>query len=235
MKERPPTPGKKEPPAPGEPIALPTERGPVRCLYHRGLRGGAVLMVGGTDGGFEGPANRIYDTLAGELSFEGIGALRLSFRILRAPGPIEEGVFDVLAGVEFLRREGAGSIALVGHSYGGAVVIEAATRSPAVSAVVALSTQTAGAQRAALVAPRPLLLVHGAEDRRLPPRCSQQVYAWAQEPKELVILEGARHSLRQRREELRRLLVAWLRERLAARPHPPAKISHRWTQMSTDV
>ncbi len=208
-------------PTSGEPIALPTERGPVRCLYRRGLPGaGAVLMVGGTDGGFDGPADRIYPTLAEELSHGTIGALRLSFRILRAPGPIEEGVFDVLAGVEFLRREGAGPIALVGHSYGSAVVIEAATRSPLVSAVVALSTQTAGAQRAGLVAPRPLLLVHGAEDRRLSPQCSRQVYVWAQEPKELVILEGAKHSLRQRREELRRMLVVWLRERLATGASP---------------
>ncbi len=216
----------KELPASGEPIELPTKRGPVRCLYHRGQPGaGAVLMVGGTDGGFDGPADRIYPRLAEELSCAGIGVLRLSFRILRAPGPIGEGVFDVLAGVAFLSRAGAGLIALVGHSYGGAVVIEAATRSPAVSAVVTLSTQTAGAQRAALVAPRPLLLVHGAEDQRLPPECSRQVYSWAQEPRELVILTGAKHSLRQRRRELRQLLVTWLRDRLAV--VPAERVNHR--------
>ncbi|OGO50332.1 MAG: hypothetical protein A2148_06615 [Chloroflexi bacterium RBG_16_68_14] len=221
MTEETVSPGARELPAPGEPIELSTRRGPLRCLYHRGRRGaGAVLLVGGIDGGFDGPADRIYPALAEELSRAGIGALRMSFRILRAPGPIEEGVFDVLAGVEFLCHEGAGSIALVGHSYGGAVAIEAAARSPAVSAVVALSTQTAGAQRAALVAPRPLLLVHGAQDRRLSPQCSRQVYSWAREPKELVILEGARHSLRQRREELRQLLVTWLRQRLAAAGRP---------------
>lgn len=198
----------------GEPIELPTERGPVRCLYHRGRRGaGAVLMVGGTDGGFDGPAGQIYSTLAEDLSRDGIAALRLSFRVRRAPGPMGEGVFDVLAGIRFLHRRGVGPISLVGHSYGGAVVIEAATRSPEVTAVVALSTQTAGAQRAGLVSPRALLLVHGSEDRRLPPYCSEQVYSWAQEPKEIVILEGAKHSLRQRREELRQLLVDWLRRR----------------------
>ena len=198
-----------------EHLALPTERGAVRCLYHRGLPGaGAALMVGGTDGGFDGPADRIYPTLAEDLAQVGISALRLDFRIKRAPGPLEEGVFDVLAGIAFLRQEQAGPIALMGHSYGSAVVIEAAVRAPEVAAVVALSTQTAGAQRAALVAPRPLLLVHGAEDRRLPPQCSQLVYSWAREPKELVILEGAKHSLRQRRQELRRLLVDWLRRQL---------------------
>jgi hypothetical protein len=212
----------KEPQAPEEPVSVPTERGLVRCLFHRGRPGaGAVVMVGGTDGGFDGPAERIYPSLAQELSSEGTGSLRLGFRIARAPGPIEEGVYDVLAGVDFLRREGAGGIALIGHSYGGAVVIEAATRSPAVSAVVALSTQTAGAQNAALVAPRPLLLVHGADDRRLPPQCSRLVHAWAHEPKELVILEGAKHSMRQRRDDLLRLLVTWLRHHLPPGASPP--------------
>ncbi len=200
---------------PSEDIAFSTERGTVQCLYHRGLPGaGAVLMVGGTDGGFDGPADRIYPTLADDLAAAGVSSLRLNFRILQAPGPLVEGVFDVLAGIGFLEQERVGQVALVGHSYGGAVVIESAIRSPAVAAVVALSTQTAGAQRAGMLAPRPLLLVHGAEDQRLPPQCSELVYSWAREPKELVILEGARHSLRQRRNDLRQLLIDWLRNRL---------------------
>jgi hypothetical protein len=36
----------------------------------------------------------------------------------------------------------------------------------------------------------------------------------AGEPKRLVLLEGATHSLRQRREEVRRLLVDWFVETL---------------------
>lgn len=203
-------------PSAPDPIELSTERGAVRCIFHRGRTdAGATLMVGGTDGGFDGPADGLYPTLADDLSKAGIGCLRLGFRILKAPGPLEEGVFDVMEGIAFLQRERAGRVALVGHSYGGAVVIEAAIRSPSVAAVVTLSTQTLGAQRAGLVAPRPLLLVHGQEDRRLPPSCSELVYSWAREPKELVILEGAKHSLRQRRDDLRHLLVAWLRERLS--------------------
>jgi dipeptidyl aminopeptidase/acylaminoacyl peptidase len=58
------------------------------------------------------------------------------------------------------------------------------------------------------------LLVHGELDTRLPPRCSRYVYEHAGEPTELVILPGAKHSLRQRREELRTLLREWLVEKL---------------------
>ncbi|MGB6836721.1 MAG: alpha/beta hydrolase [Dehalococcoidia bacterium] len=205
----------------GEPLRIETERGPISCLYHRGQAdAGALIMVGGTDGGFQGPADAIYPALAHDLLEHGIGSLRLDFRIHVAPGPVEEGAYDVLAGVSFLKGQGVSKIGLIGHSYGGAVVIAAGALSPAVSAVVTLSTQSAGATLAPQLAPRPLLLIHGAEDRRLPPDCSRYVYRLAREPKQLLILPGARHSLRQRREELRGLLVEWLHRALTPTTRP---------------
>ncbi len=202
----------------GRPLNLQTERGDVPCLYHAGHpAAGAVIWIGGFDGGFDGPADGIYATLAMDLLEDGVGSLRLSYRVLGSPGNVEEAVHDVLAGVSFLTGEGAGRIGLVGHSFGGAVVISAAALSPEVSAVVTLSTQTAGTALAPRVTPRPLLLIHGEQDRRLSPDCSRYVYRLAGEPKELIILPGARHSLRQRREELRRLLRRWLVEKLAPR------------------
>ncbi len=200
----------------GKPIELQTERGVVPCLYHDGRHdGGAVVFAGGTDGGFDGPANGIYATLAEDLRTAGMSSLRLDFRLHKAPGDVGEGTHDVLAGVAFLKSEEAGRIGLVGHSYGGAVVINAAALSEDVAAVVTLSTQTAGTALVGRIAPRPILLVQGELDTRLPPRCSRYVYERAGEPKELVILASAKHSLRQRREELRWLLREWLIARLA--------------------
>jgi dienelactone hydrolase len=202
----------------GVPVRLESGRGPIACVYHEGKPGaGGVVFVGGTDGGFAGPANAIYATLAEDLVANGVGSLRLDFRLHVAPGDVEQGTHDVLAGIAFLKRKGAGRIGLVGHSYGGAVVINAAALSRDVDAVVTLSTQTAGTSLTPLVAPRPLLLVHGELDRRLPPACSQYVYERAGEPRELVILKGAKHSLRQAREELRRLLGEWLVAHLQSR------------------
>ncbi|HUS82119.1 MAG TPA: dienelactone hydrolase family protein [Dehalococcoidia bacterium] len=199
----------------GTPIRLQTERGPVPCLCHDGRPGaGGVVLVGGTDGGFDGPANGIYATLAEDLAVEGVSSLRLDFRLHIAPGDVDEGTHDILAGVTYLKQQGAGRIGLVGHSYGGAVVINAAALSRDVDAAVTLSTQTAGTALSPRIAPTPLLLVHGELDRRLPPACSRYVYERAGEPKELVILEGAKHSLRQRREDLRQLLRDWLVARL---------------------
>lgn len=198
-------------------LDLPSARGGIPCLYHAGSPGaGGVIWMGGTDGGFMGPADGIYETLAADLLTHGISSLRLSFRILTAPGILEEAVFDALEGIRYLQREGARRIALVGHSFGGAVAITAAVlANGGIAGVVTLATQSAGTQLAGRLAPTPLLLVHGSQDRRLPPECSRYVYRLAREPKELVILEGARHSLRQRREELRQLLRSWLLTRLA--------------------
>ena len=41
------------------------------------------------------------------------------------------------------------------------------------------------------VAPRKLLVVHGKADTRLAFSCGQQIYDMANEPKELVLYEGA--------------------------------------------
>ena len=195
-------------------VSIPTARGPVSAVYHAVLGSAAVLMVGGTDGGVLGPADAIYPTLAADLTLKGIASLSVDFRDRSIPGELEEGVHDVQAGISFLKEHGGSRVALVGNSFGGAVVITAAAQSPDVVAVVTLSTQSAGTALAPQVSPRPLLLVHGTDDIRLPPISSEQVFTRAREPKELVLLRGARHSLRQSREELRALLVRWLTDKL---------------------
>jgi alpha/beta superfamily hydrolase len=200
-------------------IEIPSARGPIQALYEAppGDSRAAVLMVGGADGGFDGPAERIFPTLVEDLAARGIGGMRLDFRIHKFPNDPPEGVFDLMQGIGALEERGVEHIGLVGHSYGGAVVIEAGIRAPSVACVATLATQTAGAQRVGLLAPKPLLLVHGLEDIRLSPDCSRMLYRMAGDPKQIVLLEGATHSLRQRREEVRRLLVGWFAEHLAAR------------------
>ena len=174
-----------------------------------------VVMVGGGDGGLDGPAEALYPTLAGDLAALGIAALRVDFRVHRFPGDIDEGVHDVLAGAEYLREQGVEWIGVVGHSFGGAVVIEAAAQDPRIDSIVTLATQTAGALRVGELAPRPLLLVHGLDDDRLSPDCSRQLYRLAGDRKRLELLEGATHSLRQRREDVRTLVRDWLVETLS--------------------
>lgn len=194
---------------------VPSRLGSIYAMWHPPMHNaprGAVLCVGGFDGGFDGPAEGIYGDLANALPALGIGVLRLDFRVKTSPGPIDDGTFDVLAGIDWLVEQGIARVALIGHSYGGAIVVRAAFRSDAVAGTCALSTQTMGIEpdEVRSLVPRPLLLIHGGADWRLPPRLSEWVYSLAGEGRELHVLEGATHSLRQRRDDLWVLLLDWI-------------------------
>lgn len=193
-------------------ISIPTDRGLIDARWDAPASAPriAVLLVGGGDGGFDGPAEALYPTLAEDFAARGLGTLRLDFRIHRFPNDVDEGAYDVLAGLRWLAAQGVEQVALVGHSFGGAVVIEAAAHDASVAAVVTLATQTAGAQNVALIAPRPLLLIHGLDDARLSPRCSQLLYGMAGDPRSLVLIPGATHSLRQAREEVRTRILEFV-------------------------
>jgi len=201
-------------------IEIASERGGVRSALHsvEGPPSGSILagvvMVGGGDGGLDGPAESLYPTLGNDLAGVGIATLRVDFRVHQFPGDVEEGVADVLTGVRYLIEQGVERLGVLGHSFGGAVVIESAAEEPAIRSVVTLATQTAGAQRVAELAPVPLLLVHGLDDVRLTPDCSRMLYRLAGEPKRLELLDGATHSLRQRREDVRELVRRWFVETL---------------------
>jgi pimeloyl-ACP methyl ester carboxylesterase len=200
-----------------EQISIPSPRGPVRAIYHAPGEGGAVVLcVGGFDGGFDGPADGLFPNLAEDLGPHGIGVLRVDFRDRRAPGIVADGASDVRAAIEAMKGRGVRRFGLVGHSFGGAVMITVGAEAPEVETVVTLSTQTAGALDAPKLAPRPLLLIHGLDDTRLSPDCSRYIHAIAGEPKRLVLLPGARHSLRQSAGEVRRLVCKWLLETLPA-------------------
>jgi hypothetical protein len=192
-------------------VQLQTSRGPIETRFHPAAENtplsGGVVWVGGSGGGLDGPARGLYPAACQQLQRKGVAGLRLHYRF---PNDLPECVLDTLLGVKFLAAQGVERAALVGHSFGGAVVISAGALSPQVQAVVPMSTQTYGTDLAPQVAPRPMLLIHDDADEVLPDRCSRQVFSLAQEPKELVIYRGARHGLDQCREELLELLVTWI-------------------------
>ena len=198
----------------GRGVALRTTRGDVNVIVHnnqdaRTTKG--IIWVWGARGGFAGPAGGLYRDVAEDLKGE-ITSVRIDYRM---PNNLQECVMDALVGVSFLTGTGHSEIALVGHSFGGAVVITSAPYSEDVKAVAALSSQTFGARGADKVSPRPLLLAHGGSDSRLPPYCSEQIYSWAKQPKQLVLYPGAEHGLMECAEELREMLTDWLRSNLS--------------------
>ena len=166
-----------------------------------------MIWVCGARGGFGGPGKGAYARLAEGLRQERIASRRLSYR---HPSVLPECALDIMAGVAYLKHCSYPPVILVGHSFGGAVVITAGALNDHVAGVVALSPQTYGATLAGWLAPRPLLVVHGTADTRLPYACGVQIYNWAQEPKQLALYEGAEHRLDECVEALDQLLMQWI-------------------------
>lgn len=187
-----------------------TNAGEIKCRLHPALSGdAAILWVFGSGGGLGGPAGGVYERLAGQFQSLGVSSLQLDYR---RPGYLRDCILDVLLGLDFLADQGKKRIVLVGHSFGGAVVITTGIISDYVTAVAALSSQTNGAEPVGSLTPKPLLLIHGTDDEILPDSCSRRLYAEASEPKKLILYENCRHGLDGCRAELDRDLTGWLTE-----------------------
>lgn len=196
-------------------VMLETSRGTIEGVLHPVEGGtGAVICVGGAMGGLDGPADAIYARLASLLGPSNVTVLRLSYR---EPNNFEECVLDVLAGCSFLRGIGAANAVLVGHSFGGAVVIKAGQLADIVCAVASLSPQLYGTRQVEELG-KPLLLAHGMADNVLDHEASEDIYRRALEPKRIVLFAEAGHSLFQAKDALDQLLAEWIPARLAGEP-----------------
>ncbi|HYO83956.1 MAG TPA: alpha/beta hydrolase [Bryobacteraceae bacterium] len=194
-------------------LVLKTTAGPIRARFHGGTAGvPAVIWVFGSGGGVGGPAGGVYERLGQRLAPDVAASLQIDYR---RPGDLRWCVADVQIGTEYARSRGHESFVLVGHSFGGAVVISSALVVPRVIAVAALSSQTSGATSIAQLRPRPVFLAHGEDDEILPASCSTTLYALAGEPKELFLYPGCRHGLDACRDQLDTDLETWLRRVLS--------------------
>jgi pimeloyl-ACP methyl ester carboxylesterase len=192
-------------------VTIVTTRGPIPVVLHAAPeKGRAALCVSGAIGGFDGPA-MLYPRLGLAMPREQITIARLNYR---APNEFGECLVDAMAALTFLGGIGHQRVALIGHSFGGAVAINAGTLSPLVTTVIALSSQLAGAHVAGELAPKPLLLIHGDADTILSHESSQALYDRAGEPKTLKILPGVGHRLSEAADQVFDLVRDWLLEKI---------------------
>ncbi len=193
-------------------VKLVLSQGSLIGRHHPAQGDAAIIWVFGSGGGLGGPAGGLYTRLAERLQPTGVASLELDYR---RPGELMGCVLDVLVGIAWLESLGHSRIVLVGHSFGGAVVVNAGATSPAVVAVAMLSSQTYDTEAVDELGPRPKLFLHGEADEILPPLCSRTLHARADQPKELVLYPGCRHGLDECREALDRDLLRWLGQVLA--------------------
>src|SRR5229473_1463262 len=192
-------------------LQLRTTRGNIPIIVHAAeTPGRAVLCISGAIGGYDGPG-MLYARLGLELPRLGITVARLNYRM---PNEFGECVLDTIAGLTFLKGLQYERAALIGHSFGGAVAINAGTLAPTVTTVIAVSSQLFGAHVVAELAPRPLLLLHGTADSILPHECSERLYERAQEPRTLKLFPGVGHRFTEAADELLETVRDWLVERV---------------------
>jgi pimeloyl-ACP methyl ester carboxylesterase len=170
----------------------------------------AVLCISGALGGFDGPA-KLYVRLGLDLPPRRITVVRLNYRM---PNEFGECVLDTMAGLTFLKAMQYEGAAIIGHSFGGAVAINAGTLAPIVTTVIAVSSQLFGAHVVGELAPRPLLLLHGTADTILPHECSERLYERAQEPRTLKLFPGVGHRFTEAADELLQTVRDWILERV---------------------
>lgn len=172
-----------------------------------------VLCLGGAMGGMLGPDGGVYHQLGRALASQGIGVLRVSYR---RPNDLSLCVHDTVAMMELAARHGGQRFVTIGHSFGGAVAIQAAAHleRESVPGVVTLATQSAGCEPVERLGDRDLLFFHGTSDQILPHFASETVRMLAGTG-ELVLLDGADHLLKPAGPEILARLIDHLPKVLA--------------------
>jgi hypothetical protein len=171
-----------------------------------------VLMCGGAMGGVLGPAHGVYHWLGEHFAQYGIGTIRVGYR---RPNHLPKCVHDLVAAADLANRFGARRFVTVGHSFGGAVALQAAlVLGEHCRGVVTLSTQSAGCEEVGELTGTPILLFHGERDELLPPETSAVVQMLAGHG-EIVYLPGTGHLLSETADDVRERLTTWIPERFA--------------------
>jgi pimeloyl-ACP methyl ester carboxylesterase len=193
-------------------IVIPVEIEETSALF-RSVEGSKSAMLWAGAWFSEAHTHGIAIDVSDSLASQGVSSMLLRYRKSRE---LPASIRDTQAAAAHLIEQGFERIALVGHSFSGAVVISAGPKFDAIVAVAALASQTFGAATVASLSPRPLLLIHGTEDTRLSPYCSEQIYSWAKRPKELRFIDGATHGLTEYKDEVSQILTTWLLKNLKA-------------------
>ena len=167
----------------------------------------AIVTAGGAMGGVLGPGHALFQRLGTSWAPRGVGVYRVGYRI---PNDLDRCAHDVACAVEMAVEDGAERVVVMGHSFGGAVVVRVAVvMTNEVAGVVTFATQSAGCEVAGALAGTPLLLFHGADDELLPPKSSEMVRMIAGHG-DLVILPGDGHLLGRSDDTITERLDDWL-------------------------
>ncbi|MEQ8840276.1 MAG: dienelactone hydrolase family protein [Acidimicrobiales bacterium] len=177
-----------------------------------------VLMCGGAMGGMLGPGRSLYLDFGLELAAQGRAAMAVGYR---KPGDLTRSLLDTCAAADLALRNGAKRFAILGHSFGGAVAIQAASTFAAHTAgVITYATQSAGCEEAARIGDTPLLLLHGENDSILGPENSMMVRSLAGTG-EVRLFPDTDHLMAEVADEIAEITRTWIHDRFQPPVTPP--------------
>ncbi len=194
-------------------LRITTDRGIVEGKYYRANRAasGVVFLVG-AGGGYISPSLTLYPRLAISLRRNGISSIRVKYR---RPNRLGECTLDSAIAMRFLLEEGVTKLGVVGHSFGGAVAVQSAWNVRDVKTIVLLATQSHGiSPLSELGNDVSVLIVHGMQDRTLPPRTSLMAHELSKGETKLVLYDGTGHMLIKVGNKLYRQVYNWLLDKL---------------------
>lgn len=168
-----------------------------------------IVFVTGIDGDYLEPVDGAYSRLANSLAARGVVSIFVQYR---APGDLELSTEDALAGAAHLRALGVRSMALVGWSFGGAVITSSAVRIPEVRTVVGFAPQSQFTESAARFTHQSILLFHSRADENVPFYASEQILDTAPSSvrKRLEDFEDGDHALSGMADRIDPVASAWL-------------------------
>jgi pimeloyl-ACP methyl ester carboxylesterase len=188
-----------------------TLKGLLTLLWHGPRDARAVVVTcGGGMGSLLGPADAIYQWLGETCAPRGVATIRVGYR---KPNDLARCVHDVAAACDLASRSGGRHFLVIGHSFGGAVAIQAGVvLGEHCAGVITLATQSAGCEIAGELGTTPLLLLHGTDDEILPPETSSVVQMLAGHG-DVELLPGDGHLLTKSADHLRTRLFDWISAR----------------------
>lgn len=193
------------------PAVLDTSNGIVETRWYEVPKAEvAILWLGDDRGGFDSPADGLFDRLAERFRAQQVASLRVQYRV---PSDATQNGLDALVATAVLQKLEVSRVVVVAWGLGAVGAFAVMERFPTAAAVALLAPRGMKPAAAADLG-RPLLILHGTGDRVAPTQASRDLLAKASEPKRIVYYPDADHDLAGVAGEVEAELATWLERQL---------------------